>query len=351
MAKQTKDEAVQWYAQNRGLYKKLSIKINNILLELLDEADITVHAITNRTKDIDSFKNKIEDLKYDDPINQITDLSGVRIIAYVEDDLKPICKLLEETFYIDPTNSLDKSEELGTDKVGYRSIHYIARIKDERLNLSEYKKFNGLKFEIQIRTILQHAWAEIEHDKNYKFNGILPLEIKRRFKILAGTLELIDKEFNDLSNAIDKISKNVSIAVGENKLNEIEISSTTLKQFLIDNFSVLVNERLIEPNFANADDKIITELSLFGVNKLSELNELIPNDFSVILKEILVPFDPSNFLVILRVIMMIANNRNYFENAWNNSWQMMTTDTQEILKYYKVDVEQLINTYNLDLGY
>lgn len=351
MAKQTKDEVVQWYAQNRGLYKKLSTKINSILLELLDEANITVHAITNRTKDIDSFKNKIEDPKYDDPINQITDLSGVRIIAYVEDDLKPICKLLEEVFYIDPNNSLDKSEELGTDKVGYRSIHYIARIKDERLKLSEYKKFDGLKFEIQVRTILQHAWAEIEHDKNYKFNGILPLEIKRRFKILAGTLELIDREFNELSNAIDKISEDVTIAVGENKLNEIEVSSTTLKQFLINYFSELINARLIEPTFANADDKIISELTLFGIHKLSELNELIPNDFSIFLKKTLVPFDPSNFLVILRIIMMIADKENYFENAWNNSWQMMSIDTQDILKHYDVNVEQLINEYNLDSGY
>ncbi|MFD1258185.1 hypothetical protein ACFQ3S_15360 [Mucilaginibacter terrae] len=92
MAKLNKEDTVQWYAQNRGLYKKLSTKIHNILLELLEKENITVHAINNRTKDVDSFKNKIDGLKYDDPLNQITDLAGIRIIAYVEDDLKPICK-------------------------------------------------------------------------------------------------------------------------------------------------------------------------------------------------------------------------------------------------------------------
>ena len=141
MAKLNKEEAIQWYAQNRGLYKKLAQKIHTIILELLEENNITVHAVTNRAKEIDSFKNKIGNPKYDDPLNQITDFSGIRIIAYVEDDLTPICDIIKDVFEIDEDNSGDKSEELGTDRVGYKSIHYIAKIKSDRLNLPEYKKF------------------------------------------------------------------------------------------------------------------------------------------------------------------------------------------------------------------
>ncbi len=62
----------------------------------------------------------------------------------------------------------------------------VAEIKDDRIILPEYQKFKDKKFEIQIRTILQHAWAEIEHDRDYKFTGELPINIKRRFRILAG---------------------------------------------------------------------------------------------------------------------------------------------------------------------
>jgi len=182
-------EATIWYSQNRSVYQHLCNKIHNIIAELLEINSINIHAIFSRAKEVDSFSEKIKDIKYDDPQSQITDLAGIRIICYVESDLTLICKILEDNFTIDPVNSLDKSKLLGIDKVGYKSVHYIAELKEDRIQLPEYKKFKEVKFEIQIRTILQHAWAEIEHDRNYKFSGELPDDIKRRFKLIEGTLE------------------------------------------------------------------------------------------------------------------------------------------------------------------
>lgn len=344
MAKMNKEEAVQWYAQNRGLYKKLSLKIQNIIVELLEEANIPIHAVTNRAKDVDSFKTKIDDPKYDDPLKQITDLSGIRIIAYVEDDLIPICKIIEETLDIDQHNSGDKSVELGIDKVGYKSIHYIAKIKIDRLKLPEYKKFKDLKFEIQVRTILQHAWAEIEHDRNYKFNGVLPQEITRRFKILAGTLELIDREFNQLSRDIDKISQSVAIAEKKNELSEISVNTTTLKQFFVSKFKSI--KELINFDFNGYDDDIIEELHNFGIRNLEDLEKIIPKNFAIKIKEIY-PKNEGNMLGLLREIMMIADNKRYFENSWTKSWTGFGKYSAKLLNSYNIDVQSLGKQYDI----
>jgi len=349
MEKDNKKEALQWYAQNRGLYKKLSEKVHTIIGELLEESNIAIHAIDCRAKEVDSLKNKIEDPKYDDPLNQITDFAGIRIIAYVENDLKPICEIIKSSFDIDTKNSRDKSEELGTDKVGYKSIHYIAKIKSDRLQLPEYRKFKELKFEIQVRTILQHAWAEIEHDRNYKFNGVLPPEIQRRFKILAGSLELIDREFNLLSLEIDQISEGVNIADEQKALDEIIINSTTLKQFLNNRFKKLIVKGSLEANFSNQDDRVIKELHTFGIDNLNQLDKSIPKDYAENFEKIFTK-EPSNFLGLLRLLLVINNYEKYFLNCWDNSWNSIDPDVEDLLSLYNIDCENLKTEYNLVVG-
>jgi ppGpp synthetase/RelA/SpoT-type nucleotidyltranferase len=93
----------------------------------------------------------------------------------------------------------DKAQALLEDeKFGYASIHYLVRLKVNRTDLSEYSRFKGLVAEIQVRTILQHAWAEIEHDIQYK--SAIPSSIRRRFMSLAGMLEIGDREFQAIQS-------------------------------------------------------------------------------------------------------------------------------------------------------
>jgi putative GTP pyrophosphokinase len=347
MAKINKEDAIQWYAQNRGIYKKLSEKIQNIIAEIIEVSDIAVHGINCRTKEVDSFKGKIEKSKYDDPLNQITDFSGIRIIAYVENDIKPICQIIENTFDIDVENSADKSDMLGTDKVGYKSIHYIAKIKSNRLNLPEYKKFKNLKFEIQIRTILQHAWAEIEHDRNYKFNGVLPPEIKRRFGLLAAALESADREFNQLSLEIDKISEDVSIADEKDELNKILLNSTTLKQFLTNRFQTEITNAIVIPDFYTGDDELIDELKIYGIQNLEHLNNIVPKDFAKNIRKIYNKNKATTFFGIVRDFMIINNADKYFGESWRNSWNGLDPESMDLYKLYTIDVDHLMEKYQL----
>jgi putative GTP pyrophosphokinase len=165
--------------------------------------------ITSRIKCESSLIKKIENKgdKYKS-ISDITDIIGIRIIAYYQDDVNIIKKLLQDTFAKDNKNSIDKRYYVG-DSFGYASLHLIMSLVNapyfyngERIDTAKYQ---GLKFEIQIRTILEHAWAEIEHDLGYKHELIagLPIPIKRGFSRLAAVLETADVEFLRLREELE----------------------------------------------------------------------------------------------------------------------------------------------------
>lgn len=198
------NQAIKWYEKQRHKYVDLRAEVELILREALNENEIVFHSIESRVKSVDSFREKASRDKYSDPINEITDLTGIRIIALFEKEIHQISDVIKELFEIDYARSEDKSDLLDADKMGYKSIHYIAELSQDKIIKTKLESFAGFKFEIQIRSILQHAWAEIEHDRNYKFQGKLPKHLQRRFYALAGMLEIADREFNTLSEEVEK---------------------------------------------------------------------------------------------------------------------------------------------------
>jgi len=201
------NQAVQWYQKKRNKFSDLRAEVEVILREALNENQIIFHSIESRVKSVESFRDKAARKKYSDPANEITDLTGIRVIALFEKEIHQISDIIKELFEIDYERSEDKSDLLEADKMGYKSIHYIAELSLDKIARTELENFAGLKFEIQIRSILQHAWAEIEHDRNYKFKGELPKNLQRRFYALAGMLEIADREFNTLSEEVEKYRK------------------------------------------------------------------------------------------------------------------------------------------------
>lgn len=330
--------SIEWYLSNKLLFKQLSNKVQIIINELLEINNISIHAIFNRVKEIESFKAKINDSKYTNPEEQITDLAGIRVICYVESDISKICKVIESNFEIDLENSIDKSKLLGVDKVGYKSVHYVASLNAVRLQLPEYQNYKNKKFEIQIRTILQHAWAEIEHDRNYKFSGELPEEIKRRFKLVAGSLELADIEFDRLAHDIDSLVSEVEKGTKEGNL-DFEINSTTLKQFLFTKFEEFIPEK-INPTFNTNENEIkaLDELKKFGVTNLNQLNDIIPIDFTEALNEF---GDRTTFFGLLRLIMIANNWEKYFQDSYLNKFSIGSLETNDIMRHYEIPFDKV----------
>jgi len=303
-------DVTSWYIKNRPIYKRLANKVETVLREVFDMENISYHIVTSRAKEIESVQIKSNNDKYNNPIGQIQDFAGIRVITYVEDEVDQVCKVIENNFKINNENSSNKSDELGIDKVGYKSVHYVATLKNDRLKLPEYQQYKGKNFEIQVRTILQHAWAEIEHDRNYKFSGKLPNDISRRFKLLSGALEMADREFNSISREIDFISQDVKERAQSGDLN-IPLSSTTLTQFINDRFHSLV--QTMDEDTVVSSSVIIDELERYGVKTLEQLDKLIPDDIETFFSTSY--SDRLYEMGMMRTIMILSDYDKYFSKA------------------------------------
>jgi putative GTP pyrophosphokinase len=170
-----------------------------LVREMLAHEDIAVLSVTGRVKTRESLQEKLRRPanKYH-TLHDVTDVAGVRIICYFADDVDRIGNILESEFDVDAANSVDKRTLLDSDRFGYLSLHHIVNLTQDRAKLREYRRFAGLPMEIQTRSILQHAWAEIEHDLGYKTTFAVPDLFRRRFARIAGLLELADQEFGEV---------------------------------------------------------------------------------------------------------------------------------------------------------
>jgi GTP pyrophosphokinase len=195
------DEVIEKYvSEQRSTYKLLSEKTKEFLSSILSSKNIVPHSITSREKDPEGLREKMprEGKVPDGLFNGITDLAGVRIIAYFPSDVDKIVSLIEKEFTIDSKHSKDKRLCSDPAIFGYASVHFVVEFSPEMLKLPEYALFCKMKCEIQVRTILQHAWAEIEHNVVYKSPVEIPFRVRRRFACLAGLLEIADREFESL---------------------------------------------------------------------------------------------------------------------------------------------------------
>jgi ppGpp synthetase/RelA/SpoT-type nucleotidyltranferase len=161
-----------------------------LVTALLDDAGINYLSITARTKSVESFAAKAERAVdgrrlFRDPLVEITDQVGLRVITYLREDVDTVARLLTDEMRLldDRDMGLETARE---GRWGYASRHLLVGVEGEQQPAS-----------IQVRTVLQHAWAEFEHDIRYK--GSIPAEhapdLDRRFTLAAGLLELADREF------------------------------------------------------------------------------------------------------------------------------------------------------------
>lgn len=192
-------KAATAYREVRDLFDECAQAVRSVLRAVLDEEKVKVQIVEARCKTVKSFRKKAEQPatndatrpKYPDPLSDITDLAGVRVIVYLLDDRQQIDNLIYREF-----NVLKRTEPTGRlGPGGYQSTHYLVRFKEPRTKLPEYERFSDITVEIQVRTVLQHGWAEIEHGIGYKPEGPVGQEIRDRLLEIAGALRMADREF------------------------------------------------------------------------------------------------------------------------------------------------------------
>jgi len=206
--------------------------------------------------------------------------------------------------------------------------------------LSEYKRFNRLVFEIQVRTLLQHAWASMSHENQYKFSGKLPSEIDRRFYLTAGTLELLDIEFQRLSDELKEYKKDIAVEIEDGNL-DIEINSTTLAEYLDKRFNCFKEWSNFKRTFRGQEEKVIYELGCFGVNSLADLDELISDEVAKILVSHSITYNG-----LLRDMMVFVDADKYFGHCWDNTLIMREIATEGLSKYVK-NLKDILRKYNI----
>lgn len=270
----SKIEHETWFDGNIHHYKTLAAMVAATLKSTLDGHGISYVDIPFREKGKKSFLKKIEDKKKKKHYSpdDMTDLAGIRVITLIESDIQKVGDLIHELFNVHKEDSVNKTESLGEDKVGYRSVHFVCDIGEAREDLPEWKFLKGRCFEIQVRTALMHAWAEIEHDRGYKLSGKLPSDLARRFSLLSGLLESADLEFNRLTVEIEEYAKTVTQEIQGNKKTNLELTAISV--------TALINHIFPDYNGTNSRDiitSVIDSTVEYGVNNIYELKKLIIN--------------------------------------------------------------------------
>lgn len=223
---------LQEYDNKCALYAQFISAMEALLVDLLKQYQIRVHSVTSRLKGRRSLENKLarEGRDYD-KLNDVTDICGLRVITYYPDQVDSISSLILNEFDVDPKHSVDKRAAIAPDRFGYLSVHYVVKLPVARLQLTEYRRFSDCKAEVQVRSILQHAWAEIEHDLGYKTQNAVPRQIRRRFYRLAGLLELADDEFIRIRDELSDYETNIAQMI-INSPNKVRLDQASLLVYL-----------------------------------------------------------------------------------------------------------------------
>lgn len=220
------------YELQCALYSAFTEQVEKLVRELLEAKGLRVHSITSRLKEEPSLRNKLHRSEGEySKLSDVPDISGVRIITYYSEDVDAVARVIEEEFDIDSEQSVDKRALLDPDRFGYLSLHYVVELPSDRLKLTEYRRFSDCKVEVQIRSILQHTWAEIEHDLGYKSKQSVPRDIRRSFSRLAGLLEMADIEFARIRDTLAEYEEMVPERISEAPAS-VGIDQASLQAFV-----------------------------------------------------------------------------------------------------------------------
>ena len=200
--------SVREYAELQPGLKQAADQFVELMTSILDDAGINYLSVTGRAKSVTSFAAKAGRTvdgrpSFKDPLREITDQIGLRVITYVHSDVQAVADLLDDQIVIHDDRDMGQ-ETAREGRFGYASRHLLVGLDAARAKQPEYASLRDRRAQVQIRTVLQHAWAEFEHDIRYK--GTIPDEhvpdFDRRFTLAAGLLELADREFSTIRDRL-----------------------------------------------------------------------------------------------------------------------------------------------------
>jgi len=281
--KSTPQELVESYRAQQASYDLFGRKLQQLLDQRLAAQGITIHSITYRVKDPATLQEKLtRPGKNYERLADVTDLLGLRIVTYFADDVDRVVALIDQELQVDEERSVDKRPLNDPDRFGYSSVHRVCRLRADQGAQPEYQPVAHLQCEIQIRSILQHAWAEIEHDLGYKAAHGIPVHLRRRFSMLAGLLELADDQFmrlrDDLTHYSDQVQGELQTKPEAVTIDNVSLASfiqtDPLVQQLDREISTQADRPLMEPR-SDVIESRVAELLELGVTTIKQLRQTL----------------------------------------------------------------------------
>jgi len=271
------------YQERRPIYERMEKIAYDHLRYTLRRQGIYVTSIEHRIKEEHSLAGKLElkGAKYES-LDDITDILGLRVITFYTDDVDKVAAIAKHTFDIDWQESVDKRKLHQLDSFGYNSLHYICRLPKSVIDDPEMPELNQYRFELQMRTALQHVWSTIEHDTGYKGEVKIPHEYQRQFNRLAGMLELIDDEFSRLRTRLTDYRRQVQSLVASGQLDDVLLDSDSFKSYLHLKPFDRLNQRIAAVNQAEILPcsllSFVPILQSFGFKTLGDVDRMITKD-------------------------------------------------------------------------
>ena len=266
----------EYQLTGRATYAAFVDAVRTILVSLVDRHGFTPHAITGRAKDPVSLKKKLAKNGIDPAAaieEALKDLAGCRIVFLTNSQVAAFgaTGAINENFDILNVNEHHPVPGTETEDRLFDSTNYMVALKPDRAALPEYAKFAGLKIEIQVQTLLNHAWAEMGHDTIYKEPDLKHVDPRHLEAINARMTKVMREHLLPAGYAFDKIASDfnriikadaaadetlATIANSTNNdelLGAFESADTLILPMITDNSGVFVE---LVPQIAEAVERV-----------------------------------------------------------------------------------------------
>lgn len=275
----TRDRLGDEYRVRAPRYELMVEVVLRILRAIFRKHELRIHSLRARVKSFGSFYEKIDKKRVTgDPFKQIHDLVGVRIVCMFREDQQRIERLLRRHFVV--LRAKDLGEPVSASRqVGYRSKHFVVQLRKNRLDLPEYEPLRDERCEIQLRTVLQDAWAEVEHYLAYKSKAAIPVSMRDGFRELSDQLEAADLAFQELKSQkqdlLQSLRKSRTLFVQEINFDSVE---AFINHFFTGPFYRKLQDRPDFDDVNTADINWLIDICLhYGVESVRELHDIYRN--------------------------------------------------------------------------
>jgi putative GTP pyrophosphokinase len=216
------------YQRLEPMYRRLKDEATFAIEDALGREEIKLHSLTARIKTLESLDEKCQRKGYTSPLDQTPDIVGLRVVVLFLADLARVAEIVSSVF--DVVSTEDKVEgDADPSTFGYMSQHFEALIPENHRG-PRYEGLRGIRFEIQVRTLLMDAWANVSHHLAYKGESSIPAELRRDFHALSGLFYVADKHFEMFFERTAAVRKQTDTQLAAD--SDVPLNLDTLAAFL-----------------------------------------------------------------------------------------------------------------------